>query len=245
MKTKIVKNEKFECKYLDWDSNYFNLECCRVSLFADIVDDEQDAIIEYCKDFNFTTISNINNSSNNNLWLGRRTNSFLTDVNIQFFRKVRPDVAEMHPNIRLISGLPYNAEILNISKKCYNFSRFFNDEFLPQPQAQNIYHKWTMSAFDNENKHFVVYEKDEKVCGYILFSIQHNCSVIELIGVDGDYQGMGVGRVLIQALESYSMATGIEKIQVGTQVENKQAMNFYYSVGFSYLGCNSIYHLWK
>ncbi len=44
-------------------------------------------------------------------------------------------------------------------------------------------------------------------------------------------------------MESYILDNGINKIKVGTQVDNISAAQFYVKMGFSYVSCTSVYHL--
>lgn len=103
---------------------------------------------------------------------------------------------------------------------------------------------WTECAFDQENKYFVVSERDGNVAGYILFSFYENVSVIELIAVNQRYQGQKLGKSLIQTMELFVIEQGIKKIKVGTQVDNIPAAQFYIAMGFNYISCGSVYHLW-
>ena len=141
--------------------------------------------------------------------------------------------------------LSRNEQIVDIARKSFNYSRFFNDLKLPQEQAENIYLHWTECAFGQENKYFVISEREGNVAGYILFSFNEDSSVIELIAVDEKYQGQRVGKSLIQTMESFVIDKGTKKIKVGTQVDNVSAAQFYNAMGFKYVSCGSMYHLWR
>ena len=238
-----MSSKNFECIPLQWDTDYFGVSSARVNLNGVADKQGQDEIIEFCKNFDFVTISNIGNIKENNFWIGNRTNAFLVDINIQFL-KVLTDKPYPDERTYVLNNYKRNEQVVKIAKDSFQYSRFFNDPKLPSAQAKNIYLNWTECAFGQENKYFVICEREGNIAGYILFS-NNEGSVIELIAVNEKYQGQRVGKSLIQAMESYVIDQGINKIKVGTQVNNISAAQFYSKMGFAYVGCGSIYHLWS
>ena len=87
-------------------------------------------------------------------------------------------------------------------------------------------------------------ERNGNIAGFILFSLFEDQCVIELIAVDQKFQSQGVGKSMVNAMESTVLERGIRKIKVGTQVNNIKAVKFYISMGFEYVSCGSMYHLW-
>ena len=240
-----IMTKNFEYFPLEWDTDFFRLYSAKVNLYGVVDEEEQDEIIQFCRDYDFVTISNLDNIKENNLWIGNRTNAFLADMNIQFLKILddKPDYQDEKTYV--LNCLSRNEQIVDIAKKSFNYSRFFNDPKLPQEKAENIYLHWTECAFDQENKYFVVSEREGDLAGYILFSINEDSSVIELIAVDEKYQGQRVGKSLIHTMESFVIDQGIKKIKVGTQVNNISAAQFYNAMGFKYVSCGSMYHLWR
>lgn len=240
-----MSSKNYECKPLQWDTDYFGVSSARVNLSGIVDKKDQDEIIEFCKDYDFVTISNLDNIKENNQWIGNRTSAFLADMNIQFLRVLadRPDYQDEKTYV--VNNLSRNEQIVDIAKKSFNYSRFFNDPKLPKEQANNIYLHWTECAFGQDNKYFVISEREGTVVGYILFAIHEDNSVIELIVVDKKYQGQRVGKSLIHTMESFVIDQGVQKIKVGTQVDNISAAQFYNVMGFKYVSCRSMYHLWR
>lgn len=241
----LMSSKNYECKYLQWDSDYFGVNSARVNL-SNIIDEKgQEEIIEFCKNYDFVTISNLDNVKENNCWIGNRTRALLADVNIQFLKVLvdTPDYQDQKTCVE--NNLPKNEYIVDIAKNSFYYSRFFNDPKLPEEQAKNIYPYWTECAFEQENKYFVVSEIKGNIAGYILFSFNEDSSIIELIAVDKKYQGQKVGKSLIKTMESFAIDKGINKIKVGTQVNNISAAQFYTKMGFTYVSCASVYHLWR
>lgn len=245
MVRKPMSKKNYECKALQWDTDYFGASSARVNLGGIVDERGQEEIIEFCKDYDFVTISNIDNINENNHWIGNRTNAFLADINIQFLKVLADNSDYQDEKTYVVNSLSRNEQIVYIAKKSFNYSRFFNDPKLPQEQAENIYLHWTECAFGQENKYFVISEREGNVAGYILYSMCGDSSVIELIAVDEKYQGQRVGKSLIYTMESFVMDQGIKKIKVGTQVNNISAAQFYIAMGFKYVSCGSMYHLWR
>ncbi len=240
-----MRSKNYECKPLQWDTDYFDVSSARVNLSGIVDEMGQEEIIEFCTGYDFVTISNLDNIKENNNWLGARTNAFLTDMNIQFLKVLTEKPDNQDEKTYVVNCLSRNEQIVDIAKKSFNYSRFFNDPKLPQEQARNIYLHWTECAFGQENKYFVISEREGNLAGYILFTFNEDGSIIELIAVDEKYQGQRVGKSLIHTMESFVIDQGIKKIKVGTQVNNIVAAQFYNAMGFKYVSCGSMYHLWK
>lgn len=240
-----MSSKNYELSPLQWDTDYFGVSSARVNLIGIINEQGQEEVIEFCKGYDFVTISNLDNIKENNHWIGNRTNAFLVDMNIQFLKILAYKLDYQDEKTYVVNSLSRNEQIVDIAMNSFNFSRFFNDPNLPKEQAKNIYLHWTESAFEQKNKYFVLSEIEGNIAGYILFSINDDCSVIELIAVDEKYQGRKVGKTLIHTLESFVLNQGMKKIKVGTQVNNISAAHFYSAMGFNYVRCGSIYHLWR
>lgn len=242
-----ITGENYECIALNWDTEYFGVQSARVNLNGIVDDRGQEEIIAFCKKFEFNTISNRGNVKENNRWIGMRTNAYLTDINIQFFKDLSKEMFDVDPEIKVFNLLPRNEEILQISKNAFQYSRFFNDPKLDKSKAANLYLHWTDCAFNQKNKFFVVCKRENQIVGYILFSIDEARCVgtIELVAVDEQTRGQKIGKSLMIGLESFLVQEGVRKIIVGTQVDNFVANHFYRAAGYKMGSCITVYHLWK
>ena len=248
----IIASDSFECIPLDWDTNYFEVNSARVNLKGEIDNSAKDTITDFCKDYEFITISNEGNYNKNNNWIGTKMNAFLADINIKFTKTANLNIIDAEKNMSkcnmsINNFYPRNDEILDIAKDAFQFSRFFNDCNLPFMKTSNIYLHWTECAFDKPDKYFAVSEINGKVAGYLLFSIHEKqlTSVMELMAVGRSYKGIGIGDTLIKSMDSFIYEKGITQILVGTQLDNIIAARLFLSQGFKYKGCSSIYHLWN
>jgi ribosomal protein S18 acetylase RimI-like enzyme len=235
----------YQCYGLNWDTEYFGIKSAKIILKKPIDQDRQEELLRYCNNFDFNTIVNKGNNPRNNLWIAAKTNAILTDVNVQFVKKVEC-VRCLDQSSNILCNLPENKSILDIAEKEFVCSRFFNDSFLEKSKAKNIYSYWTKCAFNKSEKYFVINTRNNEVAGYLLFSLDSKIKVafIELIAVREKFKEQKVGKSMIRKLENYLCNKKIETIRVGTQMDNISATNFYVSNKFKYSECSSIYHYW-
>lgn len=239
--------DDYRLDVLKWDSLYFNVKSSKLTLLDDLSKTTFLEVVNKCKDFEFVTISNLGNSSNNNNLIGLYTTARLMDVNIQFEKKIEVSKNEFYDTfLKVENFVKLNEQILDIAKTAFKISRFTNDRRLSTSKAQLLYWEWTKNSFEKENKYFITYEVDNTIYGYLIFNIGKDNVTIELIGVSEKFQGLKVGTKLIQQLEKYvSTLSGINTINVGTQINNIYAINFYRNNDFKYISNSSVYHLWN
>lgn len=234
---------KYNFIKLAWDTEYFGIHSAKVVLNEKISTIDFDNILNRASNYDFITLSNLHNNTENNQLIGLLSKAFLVDINVQFEMNVKTSEGKNYypsQNYYLV-----NDQVIQIASNSFNHSRFFNDPYLNKNQSKDIYLNWVKSSFDRSDKFFIIAEEEKEILGFILFSIDGNGAlVIELIALDKSSQGKGIGTKLIQSLVAYSMDNDILKIKVGTQIDNIQAMNFYAKKGFSFSSKSSIYHYW-
>lgn len=241
----------YECVPLDWDSKYFGISCGRVNLYGPVNEAEQKSIMDFCRRFEFVTLANIRNHNENNLWIGRCSNAFLADINIQFYRlglSAHDDnVLSEADTVAIYNKFGGNEKVLDMAERAFGYSRFFNDPFLTADLAQKIYRQWSVEAFGREDKYFAIYYKGNEIAGYVLFNlnIEAGYATIELIAVDEKFRGRGIGKAMLAAVERYIAGMGFTGLRVGTQAGNHAAISLYLGYGFKFDYCSSIYHLWN
>lgn len=241
-----LSSKSFEVSELQWDTDYFGIASAKVILKDNVGEDDRKFLKDYLNKFEFVTIINVNNNPYNNFWLGKEMMGFLTDINVQFIKHIKekpPDLTELG---EVYQAYKPQEDIINIAKNAFHYSRFFNDPYLNEEKARNIYAYWVECAFNKEDKYFAIVKKDSKIVGFILFSINgiDQSAIIELIAVDESYRGLKMGKVLIHSMENFIYDRGIVKVKVGTQVNNVPALRFYTNNGFKYVNCNAVYHYW-
>ena len=240
-----MSEKKYECVHLQWDTDYFGINSARINIQGPVDEKAQNEIISFCKGYDFITISNNGNIKEDNEWIGKKTNAFLADVNIQFSKELDITSTYQDEATYILNNYPHNERVVNIASNSFQYSRFYNDSLLPQQLAKNIYVHWTESSFSQENKYFILCERESKIAGYMIFSIREKIASVELIAVDKDFQRRKVGKSLINKIEEHVLKKGVKVLKVGTQVNNISAIQFYTKMGFKYENASSIYHHWR
>lgn len=229
------------------DSEYFGIQSAKVILKkACVLEKEQNDILTFLRNFEFTSITNKSNDPINNRWLGENTTAFLADTNIQLVKTASIVKINDGRTAEITDNFPGSDRIVQIAENAFEVSQFLNDPYLPRERARCIYADITRNAFGKMGRFFAVIQSDEEAMGYLLFSLNRTSLVatIELLAIDQKYKGNGAGKSLVRSIENYASSMGMKTIKVGTQAANTGALNFYISYGFKYLECNTIYHYW-
>lgn len=233
---------KYEIKYLEWDTEYFGILSGRLNLYGQLSESELEKLKLQLKKYEFLTVYNYNNNDYNNFILRSIDNIFLSDVNVHLEKTI--DKVSINDSIVQIKrNQEKDEKLLKIAESSFIHSRFLNDKNLNQERAKKIYYNWVNNSFNNPNKYFCIYEDK----GFLLFSMdkEKNIATIELIAVKKEKSKKGIGSSLIKAFERYSYECGIKKLEVGTQLNNITAQKFYQRNGFTVTQYNSIYHIWN
>lgn len=228
---------------LDWDTEYFGVTCAKVILSRPIELSEWHDLVSKFKDYQFISIENRNSEPINTQYIGKDTRAFLADVNIQFVKKVEA-IHEVAENITLHQALKENNQILDLAG--FQFSKFTEDPGLEGRGGDQIYRLWLRNSFEKQNKFYALYAEEPNVInGFLLHSYSDNKCVVELIATTTTKMKSGIGSKLFKAVEHAASKRGIGEINVGTQLRNTGAINFYHKVGCKQVGCHQIYHLWN
>lgn len=186
----MQRQQNYDIITLDWDTEFFGVKSAKINLNSEIngkeIEDINNEIQE--KKYEFITINNKNNNIENNFILQQLDNIFLADVNVQFSKKIKEDTNKHQKNdkIKIENKLNYEEQLLEIAKENFIYSRFYNDKNLRKDK--NVYVEWTRNAFGKNDKYFCIYEQENNILGYSLFSIEDNNLVIELIVINGKEQ---------------------------------------------------------
>lgn len=242
---KTLGNNTIKFIPLEWDTNYFNVKSGRIQLNGNITKAEEIEIYEFIKKYEFITIENVGNNSHNNNWIGKNTNASLTDINIQYKKNILKNPVILDDNLQIFNSLVGDSRLISLAKQSFIHSRFFNDSYISDDLAENIYENWVKNSFNKKEKYFVICENEEVIEGFLLFSYQHKEAIIELIAVDEKMRGKNIGKKLLNKLVSYLITIEVSTVKVGTQVDNISAMRFYSKNNFIIQKASSIYHIWK
>lgn len=85
---------------------------------------------------------------------------------------------------------------------------------------------------------------DGTIVGYMVLLRRSNSKVLRLysLAVRQNYRSAGVGRLLLKCAEGVCGNTGCDRLQLEVQMQNKQALLFYLSAGYTLYGRRSGYY---
>ena len=165
----------FTVKKLEWDSEYFGVSSCRVDLNREINQKDFMTMMQEVRDYHFVSLNNHGNQAYNNYLIGKNTNAFLVDTNIQFIKRIKTKqetIDSLKLNFFVNNRQQRNEDILTISKEAFIISKFTNDPFLKERKGELVYYHWAKNAFKQEDKYFLKAQFNEKIYGFILFRME-------------------------------------------------------------------------
>jgi dTDP-4-amino-4,6-dideoxy-D-galactose acyltransferase len=137
-----------------------------------------------------------------------------------------------------------NRELIDLSLLAGKYSRFKSDLHINN-KFETFYTEWMINSLNGQLADAVlVYKSNGKISGMLTFKISNSTAVIGLIAVLDEVQGKGIGKLLIEEMESRLLNIGINTVEVSTQLINTQACRFYIKAGFKELSVTPIFHLW-
>jgi len=166
---------------------------------------------------------------------------YLIDTNVTFEKSL--DISKENAMGQLVirKSSPSDMESVNsIASKCFKFTRFHLD---PRTQvfANKIKQKWVENFYHGKRgDHMLVALKDNKIVGFNQILLKHNGAIIDLIGVDENFQKQGVGNQLIGQLNT--LIPDVSSIVVGTQISNIPSLRFYEKNDFKIIKSQYVFH---
>jgi len=162
----------------------------------------------------------------------------LIDVNITFERK--PARIKKRRAKRFMIGdslMEDKIPVEFIAKTSFIYSRFHKDPNISIKIANTIKKEWVANYFSGERgEKLLVAKTGRTLVGFLAISKikrgSENIRVIDLIGIHPEYQRMGAGRQLVEAVISDSVETS-DLLRVGTQICNYPSIHIYEKCDFS------------
>ena len=126
------------------------------------------------------------------------------------------------------------------------YSRFRLDLNFNQEKFELLYSKWIDNSISKEFADKIFYLKESnEVIGFVTVKNNQNFSTIGLIAVSENYQGKGIGRILLSNIEKYCVSQNIFELRIPTQKENIPACNFYSKMNYHVNEEIIIKHYWN
>ena len=101
--------------------------------------------------------------------------------------------------------------------------------------------KKQIEKLTNDNKHNVIIgfenEQTRKITGFVhaeLYESLYMDTGLNILGlaVDSNFQGQGIGKKLMSAIEDYTLKNNISFIRLNSNVRRVEAHKFYESIGY-------------
>jgi ribosomal protein S18 acetylase RimI-like enzyme len=161
---------------------------------------------------------------------------YLIDTNVIFKKKIKiNDLKDIKNDDLLIrfACIKDKEETTKLSSESFIYSRFHQDEKIPNKIANIIKFRWIENFFNGKRgDDLIIATFDDKVTGFILLIIDkiNRNITIDLIAVHKDFRGKNIAKNMIRFLENNF--NDYNNIIVGTQIVNIPSINLYESCGF-------------
>lgn len=151
----------------------------------------------------------------------------------------------------LASGLIDSSLASGFDASCYGifvqsgaYSRFRIDRRLPVRVFEELYRTWFDKSVSRTMSDYAYSCYLDNACvGVVTVSLHDEFGQIDIIAVDEEMRGHGIGSKMIAAAESLS--AGKRELRVVTQKENAVACRFYERNGFVFADEFEVYHFYR
>ncbi|MDD3876097.1 MAG: GNAT family N-acetyltransferase [Bacteroidales bacterium] len=172
----------------------------------------------------------------------------LNDIKVTFLKKLCEELSDSIPECTpyIFNSADYS-ELESLALESGKYSRFKTDQNFKNNEFEKLYKKWIFeSVKKNITQEVLVYRKEKQIAGFVSIVKNYNyIAQIGLIAVLKDFQGYGVGGILMKNAERFAFMHKYAKMQVVTQLNNIQAVSFYKKHSYSIQKKTFIYHFWK
>jgi dTDP-4-amino-4,6-dideoxy-D-galactose acyltransferase len=136
-------------------------------------------------------------------------------------------------------------ELETLAYESGRYSRFYLDDNFSKEEFYKMYKIWIENSIKRQiADHVFVVEENNQIIGMVTLKIGEEKGEIGLMAISPDAQGKGYGRALLSVCEKQLKTNNILKLEVPTQLNNKNACMFYEKCGFSIKSITNIYHFW-
>lgn len=222
-------------KRLDWDSDFFGFEV------GEIINNN----LSNANDFKLLILKQIDNQI---IEIENFENTF-AETKVIFSKKLESLSDKI--TISDTDFEPLQADDLyDLAYESGKQSRFKLDENFGENfgenKFKNLYKKWIDNSLNKLFADKIFYIKHENcIAGFVSIKKHQNHATIGLIAVDGNQQGQGIGKKLLQKAEQFCIESNIFELQIPTQKTNIQACGFYTKNGYKIVEKTIIKHYWK
>jgi dTDP-4-amino-4,6-dideoxy-D-galactose acyltransferase len=235
-------------QYLDWDSQFFGRKVARIK--GNQLDLKSMAkIIKWCKTEAIDCIYFLCDSNDiRSIAIAEGHHFRLVDIRVTLNKKLELDPSQSIKNIKCIIR-PFETEDIPILRAMarinHRNSRFYSDPGFPTDLCDALYESWIEKSCRGYADIVFVAEINNQPAGYISCHIfDQDKGQIGLLGVDPNFQGMGIGFQLIDQSLQWFARQKVNQVLVVTQGRNIKAQRLYQKCGFISHSLQLWYHGW-
>jgi dTDP-4-amino-4,6-dideoxy-D-galactose acyltransferase len=230
-------------EYLKWDSEFFGYQIGKVKM-KDFHSEQYKKLLEFLKKsaWKLIYVYPLDQISKNTLTAFKIP---LVDTKVTF-EKLDNFSLKSIKNIKSYDSNDEYEAIEKLALQSGKYSRFKTDINFSNNEFIRLYTEWIKKSISKEiATDIIVYKIDNKIKGIITYKITPDQEIIiGLIAVNKEDHSKGIGKMLMSSLENIAFQKKLKKINVYTQFENKQALAFYQTCGYTIIEQQEIYHLW-
>jgi dTDP-4-amino-4,6-dideoxy-D-galactose acyltransferase len=214
-------------QYLDWDSDFFGFKIGKFTVSDNV---EKWPSIDEFKNFDLVYIFSTT---------PLKIQVPLMDIKVTFQKHTKKNIVDSKI-VEFQSHLHSYQELLELAYLSGHDSRFLKDPFFGSNAFKRLYKKWIDNAIADEFTKVLVYVEQLKIIGFVTYTIKNDSVSIGLIAVSKEAQGKGVGKKLIDSVETNLSEDTL--LIVPTQKTNIGACYFYHKLGFEVQTTHYLYH---
>lgn len=132
--------------------------------------------------------------------------------------------------------------IAQITATSIRTSHLHADPRLAPDRTRALYGAWARNDVTGRAQHLILARMGSRVVGYVAVLATEGTAIIDLIAVDSEVQGKGIGRALLDEFVAW-IGTRNLVATVGTQADNP-ALRLYARCGFVASARHFTYHFW-
>lgn len=172
-------------------------------------------------------------------------NGLLVDQKVTFYKVITTAAEESNPNIVEYQNGMNKEELVDLSIASGIYSRYKMDPNIGVLKYQALYREWMLNSINHVlAKKVLVYVVDNEELGAATLAIKDNVAEIGVIAVKETKRGLGIGKSLMGAADSFAIANELPGIRVITQGANKPACALYTGKGYEIKKVEYFYHFW-
>ena len=243
-----VSSDSGGCHYLDWDSSFFGYRIARVA-GSRLDEQSTNEILVWCTARRIECLYLLADADDDTtVRLAEKHQFHLVDIRTTLEKRLDrtlPEGSESCPaEVRVYTAADIPA-LQKIARVSYHHTRFYYDCRFPSHLADAMYETWIEKSCNGYAETVLVADVDGQPAGYISCHLSDKSTgQIGLVGVSGEWNGLGVGQTLVNESLRWFAARAIKRVRVVTQGRNSKAQRLYQRSGFVTETLHLWYHRW-